>query len=496
MRFLALKATLPGFTAPGKKAREGLTQHPAIDCGYDLCGVLATWEGKDGQGWSGWLPHLDLDVSRTLTAGSAEHAPFWKMIQSAGKLTLKTNLDLWSMLHPAIQPGSTLDYTPPPEEVRLLLEAPVPLTVHSSNGTWTQRPPAQGRRVYSTTTSPARNSPIGWLEILARRPRRGYPFSMPISPPTKMPATGRFPCDASSFPGVEQKPQTLEAVAQRDDPRLQGGNWASGQALFSSEKALCSRCHQVRGQGGLIGPDLSNLVHRDYDSVLRDIRLPSAALNPDYLSYVVNLKDGRVLTGTLRGEGDKLRVGTIEGKEITVSARDIDTLNVSALSTMPEGLDKKLTAEEMRDLLTFLLTEGLQPAPAGKGRSTYAPPHESRSGQDLAGCPAGAGPLEKYAWFWRPGPRDHGPGEHDYPLWQRRWLNLLLLAPDVQVTTAMGWPSPPTMGELARPHRFLFREPHLGRKQDQSDRCLSEARRRAGVHPLGGRGTQGRAAAG
>jgi type 1 glutamine amidotransferase len=38
------------------------------------------------------------------------------------------------------------------------------------------------------------------------------------------------------------------------------------------------------------------------------------------------------------------------------------------------------------------------------------------------------------------GPKDHGPGEHDYPLWQRRWYNLLSLADGVKVELATGWP--------------------------------------------------------
>jgi len=39
--------------------------------------------------------------------------------------------------------------------------------------------------------------------------------------------------------------------------------------------------------------------------------------------------------------------------------------------------------------------------------------------------------------------KDHGPGEHDYPHWQKRWQQLLEAgATNVQVTTAMRWPSP------------------------------------------------------
>ncbi len=37
--------------------------------------------------------------------------------------------------------------------------------------------------------------------------------------------------------------------------------------------------------------------------------------------------------------------------------------------------------------------------------------------------------------------KDHGPGEHDYPLWQKRWAALLRSAPGVKLTTAWKWPS-------------------------------------------------------
>src|SRR5262245_45183055 len=40
------------------------------------------------------------------------------------------------------------------------------------------------------------------------------------------------------------------------------------------------------------------------------------------------------------------------------------------------------------------------------------------------------------------GPKDHGPGEHDYPAWQRQWAALLAKAPGVRVSTAFPWPKP------------------------------------------------------
>lgn len=39
------------------------------------------------------------------------------------------------------------------------------------------------------------------------------------------------------------------------------------------------------------------------------------------------------------------------------------------------------------------------------------------------------------------GPKDHGPGEHDYPSWQKAWHRLLSEAPQTQVSTAWEQPS-------------------------------------------------------
>jgi type 1 glutamine amidotransferase len=37
--------------------------------------------------------------------------------------------------------------------------------------------------------------------------------------------------------------------------------------------------------------------------------------------------------------------------------------------------------------------------------------------------------------------KDHGPGEHDYPAWQKAWLKLLAQAQGVSITNAWKWPT-------------------------------------------------------
>ena len=105
-----------------------LPQQPSIDLLSDLTGIQTSWISTSGkQKWSGWLPHLDLEVARELISGSAEHSVLFGHLDSPGKLTLQTQLNLWQMLHPAVQPGVHLDYEYPPEIVTIVLKSKSPL---------------------------------------------------------------------------------------------------------------------------------------------------------------------------------------------------------------------------------------------------------------------------------------------------------------------------------------------------------------------------------
>jgi putative heme-binding domain-containing protein len=240
------------------------------------------------------------------------------------------------------------------------------------------------------------------------------------------------------LPWAAVKPAAV--VAAPRPAELEGGSWLRGRRVFYSDQAGCGKCHTVGGEGGKIGPDLSNLVHRDYQSVLKDIREPSAALNPDHVSYTIELDDGRVLTGVPRDGGPgRLIVGDQTGHEVTVRRDRIVKMTASKLSLMPEGVDRALGPAKLRDLMTFLLTQPLVPAPIER---SGAPPPRSRAevAEVLKAVKVPASPGRRLRVLLVAGPKDHGAGEHDYPLWQRRWFNLLSLADNVSVDLATGWP--------------------------------------------------------
>jgi len=91
---------------------------------------------------------------------------------------------------------------------------------------------------------------------------------------------------------------------------------------------------------------------------MKDIVQPSAAINPDRIGYVVTLKDGSAASGiVLEDTAQALVLGQVSGENLTIPKGTIAGMKASAVSLMPEGLLQALTPNQIRDLMTFLLTE-------------------------------------------------------------------------------------------------------------------------------------------
>jgi putative heme-binding domain-containing protein len=208
-------------------------------------------------------------------------------------------------------------------------------------------------------------------------------------------------------------------------------DWGRGKSLFFGQQLKCGTCHRIRGEGGSTGPDLSNLVSRDDASVLRDIKEPSATINPDYIAHNVALRNGDELNGIIRAQ-DKgsLKVVTVDGKETVVQRGDVKELRASAVSLMPSGLLDTLKEGQVRDLLTFLLFEPPQRTKAEVNAALRAPNPEAQDTKP-----------ESLSIVLVASKQDHGPGEHDYPAWQKKWNALLGSGPGVTVSNAWQWPT-------------------------------------------------------
>ena len=181
--------------------RGELPQVADVDLGYDLSGVEATWRPEaGGGGWSGWLPHLDLAVARAFTAGSADHDRLWEAIKRPGRLTLKTKLDLWQMLRPAVQPGSTTGYTPAGRRgVARSRRAGTDRSGQRQPGALPRRRARTAGTAIRIVVTPKERAAGAGRDLAGDRwvdgPRRE------LVRPRKTIGRGRCPCDASCCPG-------------------------------------------------------------------------------------------------------------------------------------------------------------------------------------------------------------------------------------------------------------------------------------------------------
>src|SRR5438874_2921501 len=82
-------------------------------------------------------------------------------------------------------------------------------------------------------------------------------------PGTEMPPAGLQPMDIWK---VVAYIRSLRATASE---AFVPGDVAHGEQIFWS-KGRCSECHMIRGRGGILGPDLSNIGGEQPLSVLRD----------------------------------------------------------------------------------------------------------------------------------------------------------------------------------------------------------------------------------
>ncbi len=322
----------------------------SVDVLTDLTGVEAVWRNAAGEKvWSGWLPHLDLTAARAFTAASADHQSLFGLMTNHGTLTLRGQLDVGLMLRTAVQPGAKLDFEYPAETVTVVLK---------SNGKLDLKAGPQIQRVSDGEVQVTMESRLGtWL-----------PIEVALQT-----GTGEPTLDASWFTAEDQRPRAFPlrrvlmpwavsraepAIGPRQVPEVAGGNWESGRKVFFGEQAQCSKCHQVGGAGGKIGPDLSNLVYRDYASVMRDITEPSAALNPDFLSYNVQLKDGETASGVvIENTAENLILGQANGSSLNIPKSKVLGMKPSTISLMPENILQGISEQQRKDLLTFLLME-------------------------------------------------------------------------------------------------------------------------------------------
>ncbi len=132
------------------------------------------------------------------------------------------------------------------------------------------------------------------------------------------------------------------------------GDVARGKEAF---KKTCAACHKVQGVGHDIGPNLATMRNRGAEAILLNVLDPNREVNPQYLTYIVQLTDGRTLNGMIVAEtATSLTLKRAENATDTVLRIDIERLKSTGQSLMLEGLEKQVDKQSMADLLEYLKT--------------------------------------------------------------------------------------------------------------------------------------------
>jgi putative heme-binding domain-containing protein len=138
---------------------------------------------------------------------------------------------------------------------------------------------------------------------------------------------------------------------------LNGRNAQRGREMFAA--AGCALCHQINGEGGAVGPDLSTLGQR---FTVRDIVeatiLPSKAISDQYQMVTLELADGRTMSGRIVSHDEQTtRIATNLMRPTESAAVPNGTIRKSVahpVSTMPSGLLNALNEDELLDLVAYL----------------------------------------------------------------------------------------------------------------------------------------------
>ena len=134
------------------------------------------------------------------------------------------------------------------------------------------------------------------------------------------------------------------------------GDSQRGRDVFFATAMTCQNCHRVGDKGINLGPDLSTIGKaRSREDLLDSILDPSRRIEPQYVSYSVETKSGRHVSGLLvKRDANEVVLRDAQNQEVRFPAVDVAQLSASRVSLMPDGLLRDLTVQQAADLLEFL----------------------------------------------------------------------------------------------------------------------------------------------
>lgn len=132
------------------------------------------------------------------------------------------------------------------------------------------------------------------------------------------------------------------------------GDPAQGKAHFQKH---CIVCHKIGSEGHEVGPNLTAIKARGPEFILLNVLDPSREVNPEFVDYALVTRDGVVKTGLIASESPTaITLKRAEGVTESVLRLDIEQLESTGRSIMPDGLEKQLDQQAMADVIAYLMS--------------------------------------------------------------------------------------------------------------------------------------------
>jgi cytochrome c oxidase cbb3-type subunit 3 len=155
------------------------------------------------------------------------------------------------------------------------------------------------------------------------------------------------------------------------------GNAQNGKIIFFG-RGRCSQCHMAGGEGGFIAPDLSSYGRGRPVEEMRDaIIKPGQQTNAPRGTVTITTRAGGALTGIVRNEDNfSLQLQSLDGAFHLLMKSDLAGMTRDSNSLMPTDYGSTLSAGELNDLVSFLMTV------AQRDKSTLDPKKNAESSDE------------------------------------------------------------------------------------------------------------------
>ncbi len=157
------------------------------------------------------------------------------------------------------------------------------------------------------------------------------------------------------------KEWTLADLSPALNRDLKGRNFDRGRELFGA--VGCYACHRFATEGGAVGPDLTGVSGRfNPRDLLESLLDPNKEISDQYQAILVTKTDGELVIGRVANLNDETLMIATDMTDpnafANVKRKDVQSIEPSTISPMPEGLLNTLNEDEILDLLAFLLSGG------------------------------------------------------------------------------------------------------------------------------------------